>query len=141
MAGSAGQFVGSTRGSNGNANHRSKWFHRCFAGVAPPGPARGRITGSSERSSNDTRCGPSGSSVHVPGTCPFRQRVASVNGGITCRGIGELVRFSKRIGGAGGRRVLCSLHPHPPEVFRLLKLDALFPIFPDAPAALDSLAA
>ena len=58
--------------------------------------ARGRLTNSSRRSSNDTRCSSSWSSVHVPGTYPFRQWIASVNSAITCRGNRTAPRVARR---------------------------------------------
>ena len=53
--------------------------------------------------------------------------------------IGELIRFSKLVQAKGGHLILCSLKPQIHEVFRLLRLEKMFPISTDAPSAIRAL--
>lgn len=56
-------------------------------------------------------------------------------GVLTSDGIGMLVRLHKRVGERGGRLAVCALNDELAELFKITRMDRLFLVAPDRPAA------
>lgn len=52
--------------------------------------------------------------------------------------LGKLINLKKKVGAAGGKLKLCSIHPELKVVFKITRLDQVFEIFDEEQAALDS---
>ncbi|WP_152053966.1 STAS domain-containing protein [Tautonia marina] len=52
--------------------------------------------------------------------------------------LGKLIQLKKKVGAAKGTMKLCCIHPDLLEVFKITRLDQVFPIFKDEQSALDS---
>ncbi len=52
--------------------------------------------------------------------------------------LGKLIQLKKKVGAVKGTLKLCCIHPDLLEVFKITRLDQVFPIFKDEQAALDT---
>ncbi len=53
--------------------------------------------------------------------------------------IGKLISLAQRINAGYGRLVLCAVRPEIHEVFRILRLEAMFPMYPDVASAFEAI--
>lgn len=52
--------------------------------------------------------------------------------------LGKLIQLKKKVGNKKGQLKLCCIHPDLMEVFKITRLDQVFPIYKDEQSALDS---
>jgi anti-sigma B factor antagonist len=52
--------------------------------------------------------------------------------------LGKLIQLKKKVGAIKGTMKLCCIHPDLLEVFKITRLDQVFPIYKDEQSALDS---